>query len=149
MHPLIMMELADERLTRLRADAERARLLSDASRLNRQRRPHQARSLRVRLWRRQAANEPSKPVTSLPRLARFADLAERFAAHRPAAAERELGRFVDHARANGATPVLVSIVADTSQPDVARQRAFGRILVELGETRRTSSRSLSDIPGAA
>jgi hypothetical protein len=34
-------------------------------------------------------------------------------------------------RCRGVTPLLVTILADPSQPDVARQRAFGRFLAEL------------------
>jgi signal transduction histidine kinase len=60
-----------------------------------------------------------------------ADLADRLAAHGPGAVERELERFVGHARRHRVTPVLLSILADPGQPDVVRERAFGRIGVEL------------------
>jgi hypothetical protein len=62
------------------------------------------------------------PVATLAQPAGFRDLAERLAADGPAAVENELCRFVDHARVHGATPVLVSILTDVSQPDVVRQR---------------------------
>jgi hypothetical protein len=76
---------------------------------------------------------------------RFADLAERLVALGVRAAEYELVRFAAHARRQGVDPLLVSILADPTQPDVARERAFGRIAVELGTGERaTSTRS---IPG--
>ena len=73
----------------------------------------------------------------------FADLAERLATDGPVALHGELRRLIREARRHGVTPLLVTILADTAQPDVARQRAFGRILAELerpprrGPTRHT------------
>jgi hypothetical protein len=85
-----------------------------------------------------SAAAPRRP-TSLPRLRSTADtgndpwsdLAARLAEYGPAAVHDELARFAAHARRHGVTPLLVAVVADPTQPDVARQRAFGRIAVEL------------------
>jgi hypothetical protein len=44
---------------------------------------------------------------------------------------RELDLLLGRARRQGVTPILIAIVADPTEPDVARLRAFGRILVEL------------------
>ena len=59
--------------------------------------------------------------------------------HPPAGVEAELARFAAYARRCGVTPLLVAVVADSAQPDVARQRAFGRIAVELAAA--TTSRT--------
>lgn len=61
----------------------------------------------------------------------------------------ELCRFADHARVHGATPVLMSILTDVPQPDVAGQGAFGRILAELDEQRRNGAQPSSVVPDAA
>jgi hypothetical protein len=69
----------------------------------------------------------------------FADLADRLASLGPAAVAEELSRFVEHASRRGATPLLLSILADGGEADVVRERAFGRIAAELespGRTRR-------------
>jgi hypothetical protein len=68
--------------------------------------------------------------------ARYAELADRLATHGPAALERELRGLIRDARRHGVTPVLVTILADPVQPDVARQRAFGRIVAELDRPRK-------------
>jgi hypothetical protein len=67
----------------------------------------------------------------------FADLADRLASLGPAAVEEELSRFIEHARERGVTPLLLSILADGAEPDIVRQRAFGRIVAELESLRRT------------
>jgi hypothetical protein len=68
------------------------------------------------------------------------DLAHRLASHGSAAVDSELPGFLAYARRRGATPLLLSILADTSQPDVVRQGAFGRITTELQQPRRTTQR---------
>ena len=65
-----------------------------------------------------------------------ADLAERVATEGPAAAGAELRRFIREARRRSATPLLVAILADPSQPEVARQRAFGKLHAELDRAHR-------------
>jgi hypothetical protein len=65
------------------------------------------------------------------------DLADRLAAHGVRALELELAHFAAFARRRGASPLLVSILSDPTQPDVARERAFGLITVELGNAERT------------
>lgn len=67
----------------------------------------------------------------------FADLADRLASLGPAAVEEELSRFIEHARERGVTPLLLSILTDRAEPDIVRQRAFGRIVAELESLRRT------------
>ena len=68
-----------------------------------------------------------------------ADLAERVATEGPATKERELRRFIRDARRWKATPLLLAILADPSQPEVARQRAFGELHAELEQRRRSAS----------
>jgi hypothetical protein len=77
----------------------------------------------------------------------FEDLAHRLAANGPAAVEHELRRFLGQARERGATPLLVAILADADEPDIVRQRAFGRILTELQGPQR--SRGDGDVLSAA
>ncbi len=67
----------------------------------------------------------------------YAKLADRLATHGPAALQSELRRLIRDARRHGVTPLLVTILADPAQPDVARQRAFGRILAELERPHET------------
>jgi uncharacterized protein (DUF1330 family) len=69
----------------------------------------------------------------------YADLAERVATVGPAAVESELRRFLREARRQNVTHLLVAILADPSQPEVARQRAFGRIHAELEQPHRSAS----------
>jgi hypothetical protein len=77
-----------------------------------------------------ADHDHSQPVP-------YAELADRLATQGPAALQRELRRLIRDARRRGVTPLLVTILADPGQPDVARQRAFGRILAELGHPDKT------------
>jgi hypothetical protein len=42
-----------------------------------------------------------------------------------------LPSFVAHARARGVASLLLDLLADAGEPEVARQRAFGLVLVEL------------------
>ena len=69
----------------------------------------------------------------------YAELADRLATHGPAALQGELRRLIRDARRHGVTPLLVTILADPAQPDVARQRAFGRIVAELERPHKTRS----------
>jgi hypothetical protein len=79
----------------------------------------------------------------------FDDLAAKLASNGPAALHDELTRFVTSAAARGATPSLLSILADESQPDVARQRAFGRIAVELSHPRLDTAHRVPETSNAA
>jgi hypothetical protein len=45
--------------------------------------------------------------------------------------EMALRSVVRAARAAGVTPLLVDVLADPSEPEVARLRAFGRVATEL------------------
>ena len=65
------------------------------------------------------------PAVDLPTLA--ADLASGgFAGH-----DAAIRSIVHAARARGLCPVLVGILADPREPEVARLRAFGRIAVAI------------------
>jgi hypothetical protein len=132
MSPILAIWIFDQRLQELRAAAERARLVCDARQAGRDGCPQRGSSLPVRMWRRRrsAASPATVLMASRDRVG-FAGLADRLATHQPAALERELAPFVEHARRRGASPVLLSILGDPAQPDVARQRAFGRIVAEL------------------
>ena len=78
-----------------------------------------------------------------------ADLASRVATQGPGAVEPELRHFIRDARRRHAMPLLVAILADPSQPDVARQRAFGRILAELEQPLRSTSSTVPNNHDAA
>lgn len=131
MDTLTSIKLVELRQHDLRVDVAHARLASP-TRQARRRRSRIDRHPRARLWRR-TPTETSKPVAVAPtaQSIRFDHLASKLASDGPAATHDELTRFVKHAAARGATPLLLSILADDDQPDVARQRAFGRIAVEL------------------
>ncbi len=43
-----------------------------------------------------------------------------------------IGRVVDRAGPSGVNPVLVAVLADRSEPECARIRAFGRVALQLG-----------------
>ena len=59
------------------------------------------------------------------------DLAAAVSTDGIAAHSARVDHFVAGARAAGVRPALVSILADPSQPEVARMRALGRVLAEL------------------
>jgi hypothetical protein len=131
--------LAELRQHELRSDAARARL---AARSRRARHPRsrldwlrRLASRRPRFSRTPAA-EPAA-VVSMPHP--FDELASQLAANGPAATHDDLTRFVELAAASGATPSLLSVLADRHQPDVARQRAFGRLAVELATSMSDSA----------
>lgn len=132
MDTLTSIKLVELRQHELRVDTARARLVAEA----RQARRHQSRidwrRRGARLWRR-TPTVASKPAAVPPtaRSIQFDHLASKLASDGPAAIHGELTRFVEHAAARGATPLLLSVLADDDEPLVARQRAFGRIAAEL------------------
>ena len=132
MNPITSIQLARLHQHELRVDAARARLIAEARRARTDRHPNRLR-LRIghRQWRSRTARTgvASQPIP-------LGDLAGRLAQNGAAALEAELARFVDHARTLGASPVLLSILEDREQPDVARQRAFGRIVTEIAARQR-------------
>ncbi len=77
------------------------------------------------------------------------ELAERVATLGPAAVEPELQRFIREARRHNATLLLVAILADRTQPEVVRQRAFGRLHAELEQFRRSALRTAPSTQHAA
>lgn len=112
MHPFTAAELANQHQQELRDDAARAR-----------------RAASLRRWRRGFRRRGR--TAPAPRRHTPSDLAERLATFGPATLTIELRRFARDALRRGACPLLVSVVADPSQPDVARLRAFGRIIADL------------------
>lgn len=54
--------------------------------------------------------------------------------------EDEVAAFVKRAVRQGAPPVLVSVVSDRSSPEVARERAFGRLATFLARHDRPAER---------
>lgn len=50
--------------------------------------------------------------------------------------EDEVAAFVKRAVRRGAPPVLVSVLSDRSSPEVARERAFGRLAMFLARPHR-------------
>lgn len=63
--------------------------------------------------------------------AELEDLAHHFAEHGPDDASDALAALLDIAGRWGVAPLHIAIASDGDQPDIARQRAIGRILVEL------------------
>jgi hypothetical protein len=70
---------------------------------------------------------PPRPGDRLPDLA-WALSCDGLGAH-----EVSIRQVVSWARAADVSPVLVGILADPSEPEVARLRAFGRIATALAE----------------
>jgi hypothetical protein len=91
-----------------------------------------------------AAGDTPHPVTRS-----YTDLAHRVATVGPAATEGELSRFIREARRRNVSPVLVAILADSQQPEVARQRAFGLIHAGLEQAQRAASSSVPSGQDAA
>jgi hypothetical protein len=132
MHQHFAIELVRLHQQQLRVDAAHVRVRSQSRRV----RPTQ-------WWRRRPGGRAGDAGLMRRRPATLDDLAERVA-HDPNDVELELRQFLRYARARGATPLLLSTLADPSQPAVARQRAFGEIHVEL-EQWRTTTPSRPDI----
>jgi hypothetical protein len=59
------------------------------------------------------------------------ELAHQLVERGPRALEVWLAEFVRVASAEGVDPVLLAVLADRTEPDVVRQRAFGRAAVQL------------------
>lgn len=66
--------------------------------------------------------------------------ASRIAADGIEAHEDLAGNVVDAASRRGLCPVLVDVLADTTEPAVARERAFGRLALALTLAREATSR---------
>lgn len=58
-------------------------------------------------------------------------LAESIVAHGFESLDAELDEFVTEARSAKANGTLLAVVADRSTPPAVRERAFGRVVVEL------------------
>ena len=59
---------------------------------------------------------------------------------------------IEEAVHRGVSPVLIAVVADATQAQVARQRAFGRLIVETTAARtrnRSGCRTVTDLPMAS
>jgi hypothetical protein len=154
MNTFTSLELAELRQHQLRVDAARARLAAQARRARRQRSSlawlRRIASRRPRYSRTPSAKPaPVTPVTPMARSRPFDDLALRLASDGPAATHDDLSRFVTSAAARGASPTLLSVLADSDQPEVTRQRAFGRIAVELATQMPDSAQHRPDRSDAA
>jgi hypothetical protein len=78
------------------------------------------------------------------------EFASKLACDGPNALEPELRRFVGSALRRGASPLLVSILADRTEPAVVRERVFGRLLAELTDRKGCCPTSdQREVPGAA
>lgn len=124
MHPFTAAELATQHQRELRATAA----------------AYHRNAAARRRW--PAARRRSRPAP--PPVAEGADLAERLASFGPGTLTIELHRFARDALRRGACPLLVSVVDDAAQPDVARLRAFGRIMADLQRPASTAATSRSD-----
>lgn len=51
--------------------------------------------------------------------------------HGMPAVDAAIAAIVEHARHNGANPVLVSVLADPAEPEIARARAFGMLAMHM------------------
>jgi hypothetical protein len=131
MDPFTSLELAELRRHDLAREAANARLARVARRARR--RPTIEWRRRIAHWgqRLRPSRTRPTPAVPMPQPASFDDVAAALASNGPAAVHDALTRFVTLATARGATPSLLSILADESQPDVARQRAFARLATEL------------------
>ena len=138
MHPFITAELAAQRQNELRAEARRARLARDANRARTGRTRVMLWSRIARKWRHRRSSDAlsAPPAIASRRCFDLDELASKLAADGPETVEPELRRFVDHSPRLSAFPLLVSILADRTEPAVVRQRAFGRILTELADSQR-------------
>jgi hypothetical protein len=145
MHQHFAIDLVRLYQEQLRADAASVRLRSKVSRVRPM--PERLRSLAHR-WRRRHVDPADDAGVTRRQPATLDDLAERVALG-PRDVELELRQFIRYARARGATPLLLSVLADPTQPDVVRQRAFGEIHVELEHSRTTPSRTDIDDNDAA
>jgi len=72
-------------------------------------------------------------------------LALDFEAHGLAGRDLAVGAVVRAARAAGLSPVLVDLLCDTAEPEVARLRAFGRLAALLSRPHRTDVPAACDI----
>lgn len=61
------------------------------------------------------------------------DIAADFDSYGIAAVEAALAAVVDRARRAGISPVLLSVLADPTEPEIARARAFGIIATRLAQ----------------
>ena len=124
MHPFTAAELATEHQRELRDTAAAY---------------HRTATARRGWWSSRRRSQPAPPP-----VAEGADLAERLASFGPGTLTIELHRFARDALRRGACPLLVSVVADATQPDVARLRAFGRIMADLQRPASAAAPSRSD-----
>lgn len=148
MHPLILYDIARQRQAELRAEAARHRASAAARRTYRHTPSTSSTWARLRTALR--GRTDTQPVTSpSPTSPQDAELTERMATDGPAGVDIQLRRFVRHARRRNVDPLLLDILTDQSQPDVARQRAYGRIVTELGRDRRSPSVTTSNEHDAA
>lgn len=78
-----------------------------------------------------AADHRRSRMSAAQRRRLVAGVGEQVAAAGLAAAEQRIAAVVGVARREGRAGPLVAVVADRTQPAVARERALGRLLAEL------------------
>jgi hypothetical protein len=66
-------------------------------------------------------------------------IANNIATHGISANETAVAMVVHRASTAGVDPVLLAVLSDTSQPEIARERAFGNIATALAATRPATS----------
>jgi hypothetical protein len=69
---------------------------------------------------------------------RIGVLAHDLATLGPRAIELELARYARDARAVGAAPLPLALLADTTLPDVVRQRAFAHVVASIKRSGHTA-----------
>jgi hypothetical protein len=145
------MQFAELHQQELRAIATRARVVSTARSARRDRRANWLRLQLARLRHRvrSSTTQSDGAVVTGAQPFEFGNLAHKLASHGPAAVEGELWRFIEHARRRSATPLLLSILADADQPDVVRQRGFGRIVTELEGPAQGAAHRETDVSNVA
>ena len=109
LHPILTMQLADDRRATLTAAAVRRRQLETAP----------------------ATIPPPGTSAFAAWAATFGDHVANDGLH---GVERDVGALCRIARRHGVSATATSILADRQQPDVARQRALGLVLVALAAT---------------
>lgn len=66
-------------------------------------------------------------------------IANNIATHGIGANETAVAMVVRRASTTGVDPVLLSVLSDVTQPEIARERAFGSIATALAATRPATS----------
>lgn len=76
----------------------------------------------------------------------LAQLGQALAAHGFAGHDAAIHAVVESARGAGLSPVLIAVLADPTEPELARLRAFGRLALALTAERRDPDRDPGLVP---